>query len=69
MGEFANFGKADLYHGEKRKTKMKIYIMEIFFQPIPSQPSHILHIIHNIPPHTTALLCYNLTIKRKGAEI
>lgn len=33
-----------------------------------SKPSRILHIIHNIPPHTTALLCYNYTIKRKGAH-
>ena len=31
-------------------------------------PSHILHIIHNIPPHTSALLCYNYTIKRKGMQ-
>lgn len=39
--------------------------MDIFFQPMTNSPSQNLHIIHNIPPHAQALLCYNLTIKRK----
>ena len=61
MGRVSNFRYGYFFH-----LCLKIYVMDIFFQPIPSQPSHILHIIHNIPPHTSALLCYNLTIKREG---